>query len=987
MPYIHTNTKMKTLLAQRIMICLTLISQFIVISEAQTAFSPAELEDSLFNLMEADRRIELVEFAERHIDWIHSDSLLCSEIFEFHGIVWFFLIDVLNEFRESEEIVRLFEEIIRNELDSLVKYNPYAIYSIALVVAPYMASSDKDKSQELIELALDIWPILEKDLFDSLAHFNLLGRYYHSVKDLRLSQSYFEKAKDFLSNPLADPLELSTTLSILGDIYKAQGQFDLAIENYDATIVMLNQLSHKDAMEWGIVFNNLGSIYLDIGDFQKANDFFIKAYLEFQSTNSKSRDLALSSRNIGITYLELGKIDDALRYLHEANDLETDLMDNNNLIRAITLNRLSIAYHELGNLEKARTFADQSHSILKPLPEGTHIGHRLSTLLSLVNVHYDLNEFEKCNTYISKGLNIASRDSLLKYEFLTFLFVRGKILFELGDNDQAIEVFESIIDEINENENLDKYLDLRLRCREWLSKLCLAQGDTSPDCGMRHLINACFDFMILLQTPTYLESKYELSNKHSDLFKNTIRSSLEVFEQHPDLIRFDQLNKLMRLLKNKQLFISLRSEIESNSELSLLKLSVAHLRDLRLKNPNNEQYLNQLVQTELDLSQIVSQLGTRFDPYQINAADFFNKDLSTLEEGTLTLNYFDLDSILLLAFQNGRQTGTTRIPYDTEIRAQISRTISDIKDPLISLDTIQLKALMEHLIPIECFKNEVTKILINADGILHFLPFEILAYRERLLIEEFAINYEMQTDSVSQDAEQYEHEYFGFYPDYRKYVPLEFAKSEIKAGQKILGGEIHESLSKQQLLDKIKGSRVSHMALHAEVNNNYPLDSRFIISDNDSIQTLSLREISSQRALSEIVILSACNSGNGFLYDSEGIASLGSAFSLAGSKYILTSLWDVNDYSSTTIISGYIKHLKQGKSKSQAIRHAKLAYLDQVKLNSLRHPYYWANFIHIGNDLPVSLDSNKPNYILISGILFAVIVFGSVFYFRASTNS
>ncbi len=109
----------------------------------------------------------------------------------------------------------------------------------------------------------------------------------------------------------------------------------------------------------------------------------------------------------------------------------------------------------------------------------------------------------------------------------------------------------------------------------------------------------------------------------------------------------------------------------------------------------------------------------------------------------------------------------------------------------------------------------------------------------------------------------------------------------------------------------------------------------------------------------QMVVLSACDTGVGEVHNGEGIYGLRRAFTLAGAKSQLMSLWKVDDQSTKDLMVAFYEHLKQGQSRGQALRETQLAMLKgsikTVSGGSYRHPYYWAAFIRAGDWRSLSL--------------------------------
>jgi CHAT domain-containing protein len=101
----------------------------------------------------------------------------------------------------------------------------------------------------------------------------------------------------------------------------------------------------------------------------------------------------------------------------------------------------------------------------------------------------------------------------------------------------------------------------------------------------------------------------------------------------------------------------------------------------------------------------------------------------------------------------------------------------------------------------------------------------------------------------------------------------------------------------------------------------------------------------------ELVVLSACDTGLGEIERGEGVVGLRRAFALAGSRSLLMSLWSVNDVATDRLMTSYYARLRRGEGRSAALRAVQREFLrDPV----LRDPYYWAPFILAGATGPLA---------------------------------
>jgi CHAT domain-containing protein len=95
----------------------------------------------------------------------------------------------------------------------------------------------------------------------------------------------------------------------------------------------------------------------------------------------------------------------------------------------------------------------------------------------------------------------------------------------------------------------------------------------------------------------------------------------------------------------------------------------------------------------------------------------------------------------------------------------------------------------------------------------------------------------------------------------------------------------------------------------------------------------------------ELVVLSACESGLGDVYDSEGVYGLRRAFHLAGADRVLISLWEVDDHATQLLMRRFFETWLGGMEMDRALVDAKNYLRTETPYT---HPRYWAAFILSG---------------------------------------
>jgi len=188
-------------------------------------------------------------------------------------------------------------------------------------------------------------------------------------------------------------------------------------------------------------------------------------------------------------------------------------------------------------------------------------------------------------------------------------------------------------------------------------------------------------------------------------------------------------------------------------------------------------------------------------------------------------------------------------------------------------------------------------------------------------------------------------------PQMKQLQPLPLTKKEVETiaqdfpapSTLLLGPAATETSFKALPLDQY---RVLHLALHGYADVEYPDRSALVFApqkDGRDDGLLEVREVRTLRLKARLVTLSACNSGVGPVGE-EDVADLGHAFIEAGAETVVSALWELDDQTTTQLMTSFYKNLAGHQIKTEALKNA----LVNMMRSGLA-PYYWASFEIVGD--------------------------------------
>jgi len=159
---------------------------------------------------------------------------------------------------------------------------------------------------------------------------------------------------------------------------------------------------------------------------------------------------------------------------------------------------------------------------------------------------------------------------------------------------------------------------------------------------------------------------------------------------------------------------------------------------------------------------------------------------------------------------------------------------------------------------------------------------------------------------------------------------------------------------------------ILHFATHGYLNSKVPLMSAVALANREE---LTVSEFIGHRLNASLVVLSACDTGQGDITNGDDIVGFSRALLAAGVETVVASLWPVSDLVASTIMARFYCYLREGMTCSAALCKAqnvlRVSRELEVKLHAMElrtinqevsydsdldfaHPKYWAPFFVIG---------------------------------------
>lgn len=729
--------------------------------------------------------------------------------------------------------------------------------------------------------------------------------------------------------------QLIAGYSNLAIVFRSKGDYDVAI-NY--LQIALNSAISKQVKSR--IHSDLAINFLMMGDLQNSEENVVLS----NRLNSEN-EVEISFRNdktLASCYVEKNEFDKALPYFESALKKAIQVYGNNDREVAKIYNQVAEAHRGKNNLNKALRFYQKSLSVLLP------------------NYHPKTVFENPPSTYFYP-------ENTLKEAFDG----RALLFAEVNNYKEAIKNYE-----------LAFKVEQALRTSFLTQNSKLAQQRENRN-RSENCIDACYELYVQTKDIKWIEKAFYFAEQSK---------SLVLLEAKEDASAKSRLKNDPLFKKENELLFK-NARLDKNIVIETLKNERANVDLLIALNAERNANFNSLQLLKQQINSTYPQLKILNDSLVV----LENIQRNLLKKNELLLEFFDGNSnVYIFSISKTQPISIVSIKKTTDFNKEISTFLnlfSDSRGVALQNNVKNYTSLGYRLYQKLIGENGDKNIIIVPDGLFSFLPFDALITEKSdisnfaklpYLIKKNAISYAYSASILMQESKkspQHKNNFIGFFPIFENNHRNLSVLSQTLQENKSIENEIEGSFFLKSNATKIAFERLAsnyeviHLATHATAGDNFMPPA---IEFYD--ETLYLPEIYGYNLQTDLLVLSACETGLGKLTKGEGAMSLARGFSYAGVKNLIVSLWQVNDKSTEKIMSEFYKNYSKNNNKAASLHHAKLAYLNDKHIAaSKKSPYYWASFVYIGETETISANAIDIGWKMV--VVMAIIVSLTASYF------
>lgn len=708
------------------------------------------------------------------------------------------------------------------------------------------------------------------------------------------------------------------------------------------------------------------------------------------------------------TYLTLGDYDKAIEFFQKTISIEEENGSNSNLIGR-SYSGTAICYHFKGDAKLSIQLFEQALSTLKNNDVDGINGFLIMKLYTDLGYAYLADkEFEKARIYLLASLD---QDQLQELR-LTGIQNLLELHLSLFKIEQTEDQVDSVLHYMDESAYLIE--QLRVKTRYY-----------SDQQSVEESAYAANTFNL-----TSLEYIYSSSDKYDYLkdrlftciegvkafsFKQELREKEGLYAfglPHGLLNKIEEQKRNVKLIqdeiyKYEQTYVQLDKQLTNKAQIENLQLELGYAideynRTLQSVEKDYTSYFNykfknnsvsiENVQDVLQANEMLVEYYTSDTSIFIISIEQdtfrFNKKQKPKDWDTLIADYSN--SVTNNSYQHEDSTSVNYAKFthsSHELYRILLKDVIDEADTLVThltivpdetIHSIQFdNLLVENPTGIENYKDLdylLHDYSISRSTSAYMYTIEKLNTRERKAAEYtgFAPIYETRKTSTIDNLEEDRNRQTEFMNDFFTggfFFDLVSARKSVNIIAEDLGGQaiIGERATKNTFINKATKASIIHFAGHALADNEEPEYSQLLFSHEELDSQLYASDIYDLNLDIDLLVLSACNTGNGQLNNGEGVMSLSRAFAFAGCSSMVMSLWSIPDVQTAQLNQLFFKEINEGERIDDALRNSKLAFLEASTFQTA-HPFYWSGLSASGKMEPVKKRSFKDRIRALLGL-------------------
>jgi len=915
-----------------------------------------------------------------------------------------------------------------SEINSLIQKGKAAeALSLMIETEEYIFNQDFESEQvstyfiQLCILPLDIKSIENSD---SISNFEL-GRAY----EYYTSGLFLKGTVDSIEHNYLKSLELLEEYNEAYRIHKWLALFYSITEQSNKSIVSYNKAiatvsdkyaegSVKNKKIKLILHSNVLSILIQLGNFTAAKKHVQKA-LTYAIELKNDYYTTLAYINQGTLYAASNDPDNALAALKNVGSN----IDNFQSLKTNYYNLKATAHFMKEEYDLSKKYYRASINEVK-----SNTAYQTSALINqaaIANIIYLQKNYEESIAVYDSVVNVYLQYPDKFASSLPEVYShRSRVHLALGQIDDAYRDIQSALAIRGDYKNwkIRQYANLSSVYAAYFSKNNQVQYADSVLWNLNRTENYIDS---IRNENRYLDSEATLNTFLYDAYAENLESLFEIYKERKDLVELNKIFQYFEKIKSYSIKEYLKTDDAFNEgkipkdileEERNFKSGIASLKkQLYINNgaaDSNEKQStisNEINKLESKYILFLKELEKeypnyftfQYQQYETNLEEV-QKELSPTE--MIVEYYMAPDAIYTFVVQHN-SCQFLKLEIDQEWKKDLKLFLETLTAPakndnaLVQSDEKikfieHSKNLYNDLLReiINELPSKIKHITIVGDNQLNFIPFEVLLTKQdeysagfkdlSYLINDFSISYDSSVSDFMRDRKAKRKvaklKYIGYAPTYTGgIVDLPYSLKSVKEIASLYKGKIYtkEETTVNKIKESSKDGDILHFAMHGVINQLYPSLSHFKLSSNEK-DNLYLSDIYNYKLNASLAILSACNTGIGKYLQGDGVQNISRAFRFAGVSSTLMSLWSVPDVQTAKMDIAFLNNIEQGYRKDEALRLAKLDYLENAP-QAYQHPFYWAGFIPVGNMEKLSssfVSKNLSIFILTALIILCVAI-------------